>query len=333
MSDIFISYAREDIAQARSLAKAFQSSGWSVFWDRTIPTGKTWREVVGSELESARCVVVAWSESSIKSRYVLEEADRRSDVLAPVLIETVNPPLGFGGVQAANLVGWNGQAEAEVFKGLVSDIEGMIGPAVSEGESGSRPDQTAIETKQAAVAEALGGASLAQGKRPPVGRVLVPIGKEQATNFFSSDRRKLLGAVAGLLLLVALVAYFWGEEVPDGAVILNNAMWTIEDSGESFSWNDAAAYCRDLTLGGYNWGLPTLDQLEALYPEDVTDPAAAIVHIMDPIHLTYPVVWSSELLEGSDSAWYFVFDFGFRDTNPIFYQNRGQALCVRVPDE
>ena len=70
MGDIFISYASEDRPRAQTLAEALAGQGWSTFWDRTIPTGKTWREVIGAALEEARCVVVLWSDESADSRWV-----------------------------------------------------------------------------------------------------------------------------------------------------------------------------------------------------------------------------------------------------------------------
>jgi hypothetical protein len=39
MSDIFLSYAHEDLKRAVQLAQGLQHNGWDVFWDRTIPTG------------------------------------------------------------------------------------------------------------------------------------------------------------------------------------------------------------------------------------------------------------------------------------------------------
>ena len=48
MSDIFISYAGEDETRAEMLARTLEDRGWSTFWDRTIPIGKTWRETIGS---------------------------------------------------------------------------------------------------------------------------------------------------------------------------------------------------------------------------------------------------------------------------------------------
>ena len=72
MADIFISYAREDRSRTEPLAKSLEGLGWSVFWDRTIPTGKTWRQVIGDALKNARSVIVAWSQKSIESDW--EEA-------------------------------------------------------------------------------------------------------------------------------------------------------------------------------------------------------------------------------------------------------------------
>ncbi len=59
MSDIFISYAREDRKKIEAIAKRFENQGWSVWWDRKIPPGKTFSQVIEEELADARCVVVA----------------------------------------------------------------------------------------------------------------------------------------------------------------------------------------------------------------------------------------------------------------------------------
>ena len=67
MSDVFISYAREDQDRITALVQLLQAQGLSVFWDRDIPPGKTWREHIGRALAEARCVVVAWSRASIAS--------------------------------------------------------------------------------------------------------------------------------------------------------------------------------------------------------------------------------------------------------------------------
>src|SRR5262249_53988443 len=111
MSDIFISYAHEDRPRAQTLAQTLEDGGWSTFWDRTSPAGKTWRETIGRELAGAHCVIVLWSKVSIESEWVQEEADdaKRRRILVPVLIENVQPPIGFRAIQAADLVDWDGK--------------------------------------------------------------------------------------------------------------------------------------------------------------------------------------------------------------------------------
>lgn len=130
MSDIFISYASEDRDTARKLAKALETHGWSVWWDRTIPAGKTFVEVIDEAMTEARCVVVAWSAMSIKKNWVLEEAQDGLDrgILVPVFIEQVTPPRGFRRIQAADLSDWDGTVDAPAFRHFVNDLTGILGP-------------------------------------------------------------------------------------------------------------------------------------------------------------------------------------------------------------
>ena len=110
MSDIFISYANQDRARIAPLVEALEARGWSVFWDTTLLPGETWRRKITTELDAARCVIVLWSESSVESHWVEQEAEEglRRKILVPAMIDRVTIPLGFRNLQAANLVGWNG---------------------------------------------------------------------------------------------------------------------------------------------------------------------------------------------------------------------------------
>ena len=53
MADIFISYARADIDHARLLATALEGLGWSVWWDRVIPAGRVFGDVIEEELKAS----------------------------------------------------------------------------------------------------------------------------------------------------------------------------------------------------------------------------------------------------------------------------------------
>jgi hypothetical protein len=147
MSDIFISYAHEDRSRAQTLAQTLEDRGWSIFWDRTIPIGKTWRETIGRELAEAHCVIVLWSKTSIESDWVAEEADdaKRRRLLVPVLINDLQPPLGFRSIQTADLVDWDGTEPTLAFRRLMTDIAALIGPPPKEAKNESRRTEAKIE--------------------------------------------------------------------------------------------------------------------------------------------------------------------------------------------
>jgi hypothetical protein len=133
MSDIFISYSSEERHRVLPLVNALEKTGWSVFWDRTIPAGKTWRQVIGTEIQTCRSVVVVWTESSVRSEWVLEEAEtgKRRQILIPVLLDEVEPPFGFGTIQAANLTAWDREYASRAFARFIGDISVILGPAPS----------------------------------------------------------------------------------------------------------------------------------------------------------------------------------------------------------
>lgn len=108
MSDVFISYAREDNAQAERIARGLEAQGLSVFWDNEIPPGQTWADYIESKLNQCNVAVVLWSEHSTKSQWVREEARMGRSKLIPAKLDAAEPPFGFGDVQAADLSHWGG---------------------------------------------------------------------------------------------------------------------------------------------------------------------------------------------------------------------------------
>ncbi|MDF0674860.1 MAG: toll/interleukin-1 receptor domain-containing protein [Nitrospira sp.] len=134
MSDIFISYASEDRERVKSMAHALERKGWSVWWDRRIPTGRSFDEVIEEALDAAKAVVVVWTKASVNSTWVKNEARKgmRRGVLFPVLLlEEVKIPLEFEHLQAAHLMDWrSGKAHAG-FDQFLEDLDGFIGTSSS----------------------------------------------------------------------------------------------------------------------------------------------------------------------------------------------------------
>lgn len=156
MSDIFISYANADLAQAQMLAKAFEAEGWSVWWDRKIPPGKTFREVIDTALEAAGCVIVLWSAQAVLSQWVIEEASegQRRGILIPVLIkDDAKIPLGFRQLHAARLIDWQAQAGHLEFGELKAAITGLLGHRTGPQANAGDTETTRTEESKPSVTE------------------------------------------------------------------------------------------------------------------------------------------------------------------------------------
>ncbi|MFN0121691.1 MAG: TIR domain-containing protein [Blastocatellia bacterium] len=128
-ADVFISYAREDREKAGAIAALLEQRGWRVWWDREIRIGDSFSDVITRELESAAAVVVLWSQHSVSSNWVRDEAQSGLDRarLVPALIENVNIPYGFRQIQAANLTDWDDTATHPEMARMLGDIARLLG--------------------------------------------------------------------------------------------------------------------------------------------------------------------------------------------------------------
>jgi len=181
MADIFISYAHEDESRVKELVSAFEKHGWSVFWDRHIPAGATWRSYIGTALEEARCILVVWSRHSVDSDWVSEEADegKRRRILIPLIFDAAQPPRGFREVQAADLSDWQLGQPSERLDRLFADISQLLGRI---------PD-----------------AQRATPKQVPVPKERKQEGKSERTT--SGSRSLLLAGALATLVVLLVVGY------------------------------------------------------------------------------------------------------------------------------
>lgn len=97
MSDVFLSYAREDLALAQKLASLLEANGLDVWWDRRLIAGDAINTTIEQAIDGAKAVIVLWSPNSIASRWVNGEAETaaESQKLLPVKIAECRLPLNF----------------------------------------------------------------------------------------------------------------------------------------------------------------------------------------------------------------------------------------------
>jgi len=140
MADIFISYARADRTRAERLAQALATAGW---WDREIPPGRSFDEVIEEALSNARCVIVIWSEVSVRSEWVKTEAADAAQrrILVPILADGARIPLEFRRIQSAAFDRWDDPAANRDWPQLNAAVKTLIGarPAAAPAASPSSP--------------------------------------------------------------------------------------------------------------------------------------------------------------------------------------------------
>jgi hypothetical protein len=102
MSDVVISYARRDQPLAKDLAQYLQSLGFLVWWDIELLGTDDFNDVIQAELAKARAIIVIWSEHSVKSAFVRDEARfalSKGKLVATKLpgLDVFSIPFGFQG--------------------------------------------------------------------------------------------------------------------------------------------------------------------------------------------------------------------------------------------
>ncbi len=124
MPDIFISYSSQDRAKAQLIATGLKADGFDVWWDGDLRAGEPYDEVIEKNLRNAKSVVVLWSKTSAKSKWVRAEATvgERHSTIVPAIIEECERPLRFELIQTADLIQWHGDHTDPNWKSFVADI-------------------------------------------------------------------------------------------------------------------------------------------------------------------------------------------------------------------
>lgn len=88
----FVSYARDNVDAARQIAEDLSEAGHDVWWDRHLHGGSRFAREIERALKEAEAVVVLWTEASLDSAWVQDEAAeaRDSERLVPLAIGSAN---------------------------------------------------------------------------------------------------------------------------------------------------------------------------------------------------------------------------------------------------
>jgi hypothetical protein len=107
-------------------------------------------------------------------------------------------------------------------------------------------------------------------------------------------------------------------------------MWTAADNGSGISWSQAARYCRESKLGGFNdWTLPSIDGLQRIFGGAENQSG---YHIRGPLKLT-GWQWSSTPGRQEGEGWALDFGDGGRASVAAGDSGLNRALCVRRASE
>jgi hypothetical protein len=131
MADVFVSYKKSDADRVRPLVEHLRAAGLDVWWDEGIQPSTSWRAEIARQLGAAKCVVAVWTEDSVdqeQGSWVMEEAThgQARKILAPVRLDLVAPPLGFGETQYADLAAWGGDSEDPRFQHFLGIVTAIV---------------------------------------------------------------------------------------------------------------------------------------------------------------------------------------------------------------
>jgi len=215
MSDVFVSYKAEDRARVELLVQALEAEGLSIWWDARVGGGQAWREAIAEQLDSADCVIVVWSKRSTgpEGRFVRDEANhaQQRGTYLPVTIDKVQPPLGFGEMQALSLTGWKGDRSDPRYRAVSACVHSTLGRKPLEATH-PRPPRVTRRTALAAgggailVAGGAGGWLILQSSGAKANTIAVlpfaNLSGDPSENYFSDgiaeEVRSALAAIGGV---------------------------------------------------------------------------------------------------------------------------------------
>lgn len=111
MSDVFLSYKREERTEVERLASALRRLGLQVWFDASLAAGDTFSDEIDREARSAKAIVVCWSPGAATSQWVKAEAQigfTKQNLISTYVAgpNEFEPPLPFSSLHVEDLRAW-----------------------------------------------------------------------------------------------------------------------------------------------------------------------------------------------------------------------------------
>lgn len=133
---VFLSYSRTDLESARPVIALLEGAGVDVWWDGRLEGGENYLATTENALETTDCVVVLWSQTSVGSHWVRDEAQRGRErgCLVPLSLDGTMAPLGFRQFQLLDISGWNGAPGDPLAGRILAAVRQRAGQGGGEAE-------------------------------------------------------------------------------------------------------------------------------------------------------------------------------------------------------
>ena len=147
---LFLSYSRSDRNLVEPIIAALEQRGHTVWWDGLLEGGDRFSQVTENALETCDAVLVIWTETSVNSDWVRDEATRGRDRgrMLSVSLDGTQPPLGFRQIQYIDLSGTGNPATRANFAEITSALNKVAGKANSDqaftGQTSSAQEKSSL---------------------------------------------------------------------------------------------------------------------------------------------------------------------------------------------
>jgi hypothetical protein len=152
MTDVFVSYKREERERVVLIADRLRALGLDVWFDARLVTGHHFDREIDQHVRKAKCALVCWSPGAIASEWVRAEAaiGRERGVLVPLLVEPCSPPVPFNTLQTEDLISWAGEGDHEGWLRVLDRIAELVErPELAQAERARGASERELRRTQA----------------------------------------------------------------------------------------------------------------------------------------------------------------------------------------